>query len=111
MVTVLNGPVKLFRNVTRNGNHWLLFQLEGRRSNRMGLGAVIRVETPDGRVLSNHATTSTGYAASSDARVHFGLGPAREARRVEIRWPSGVRQSLENIPADQVVTVTEPTPR
>lgn len=108
VVTVLNGPLRLFHNVTRNGNHWLVFQLEGRRSNRMGLGAVIRVETADGRLLYNHATTSTGYAASSDPRVHFGLGTAASARSVEIRWPSGIRQVLENVPADRIVHVTEP---
>ncbi|MGC8760366.1 MAG: CRTAC1 family protein [Bryobacteraceae bacterium] len=108
VVTVLNGPVRLFHNVTRNGNHWLLFQLEGRSSNRMGLGAVIRVETADGRLLYNHATTSTGYAASSDPRVHFGLGAAASARRVEIRWPSGIRQVLENVAADRIVRITEP---
>jgi len=107
VVTVLNGQVKLFRNVTRNGNHWLLFQLEGRKSNRMGIGASIRVETAGGRALYNHATTSTGYAASSDPRVHFGLGQAASARRVEIRWPSGARQTLENVAADQVHLVAE----
>ncbi len=108
VVTVLNGEVKLFRNITRNQNHWLLLRLEGRRSNRMGLGAVVRVETASGRVLFNHATTSTGYAASSDPRVHFGLGADRQARRIEIRWPSGVRQVLENVAADRIVDFVEP---
>jgi hypothetical protein len=111
VVTVLNGPVKLFHNISPSGHHWLLFQLQGTRSNRMGLGAVIRVETPSGRVLYNHATTSTGYAASSDARVHFGLGRENLARRVEIRWPSGVRQTLTNVAADRIVPVIEPAPR
>lgn len=111
VVTVLNGPVKLFRNVTPNGNHWLLLRLEGRRSNRMGLGAAVRLDTPAGRTLHNHATTSTGYAASSDARVHFGLGKEASARRIEIRWPSGARQVLENVAADRVIPVSEPPQR
>lgn len=108
VVTVLNGQVKLFRNVTQNGNHWLLLRLEGTKSNRMGLGAVVRVETPEGRTLFNHAATSTGYAASSDARVHFGLGREPSARRIEIRWPSGVRQVIENAAVDRVLEVREP---
>jgi len=111
VVTVLNGSAKLFRNTTQSGNHWLLLQLEGRRSNRMGLGAVVRVETPAGRTLYNHATTSTGYAASSDARVHFGLSSETSARRIEIRWPSGAKQVLENVRADRVIQVPESAPR
>jgi hypothetical protein len=107
VVTVLNGEAKLFHNVTRNGNHWLMLRLEGRKSNRMGLGATVRVESAGGLALYNHATTSTGYAASSDARVHFGLGRGSVARRVEIRWPSGVRQVLENVRAGQILTVLE----
>lgn len=111
VVTVLNGPARLFRNVTPNRRHWLLLQLEGRKSNRLGLGAVVRVETPGGRVLFNHASTSTGYAASSDPRVHFGLGDEASARRIEIRWPSGARQVLENVRADRVLLVSEPSAR
>lgn len=111
VVTVLNGRAKLFHNITRNANHWLLLELEGRRSNRMGLGATVRVETAGGRILYNHATTSTGYAASSDARLHFGLGPSGEVLRVEIRWPSGVVQSLQNVAVDRILHVVEPAPR
>ncbi len=111
VVTVLNGEAKLFHNVTRNGNHWLTLRLEGRKSNRMGLGAAVRVETAGGLTLYNHATASTGYAASSDARVHFGMGRDAVARRVEVRWPSGARQVLENVRADQILTVPESLPR
>ena len=74
----------------------------------MGIGARIRVTTGDGRSQYNEATTSTGYAASSDPRVHFGLGRFPEAREIEIRWPSGIRQSLRDVWADRIVVVTEP---
>jgi hypothetical protein len=73
----------------------------------MGLGAQIRVTTDDGRKLYNEATTSTGYAASSDPRVHFGLGKSRVMREIEIRWPSGTRQLLHNVTVDRVLEVTE----
>lgn len=74
----------------------------------MGIGAQIRVTTADGRSQYNEATTSTGYAASSDPRVHFGLGRFPAAREIEIRWPSGIRQSLRDVQADRIVAVTEP---
>ena len=108
VVTALGGPVRVFRNVTPNQNHWILLKLVGTKSNRMGIGAQIRITTDDGRKQYNEATTSTGYAASSDPRVHFGLGPSKTVREIEIRWPSGVRQLLHDVAADRVVTVEEP---
>ena len=108
VVTALGGPVRVFRNVTETRNHWILLKLVGTKSNRMGIGAQIRVTTDDGRKLYNEATTSTGYAASSDPRVHFGLGGSRVIREIEIRWPSGTRQLLHDVTADRVVEVTEP---
>jgi len=108
VVTALGGPVRVFRNVTETRNHWILLNLVGTKSNRMGIGAQIRLTTDDGRKLYNEATTSTGYAASSDPRVHFGLGASRVIREIEIRWPSGTRQLLHDVTADRVVEVTEP---
>jgi hypothetical protein len=108
VVTSLGGPVRVLRNVTETHNHWVLLKLVGTKSNRMGIGAQIRITTDDGRKLYNEATTSTGYAASSDPRVHFGLGASRVIREVEIRWPSGTRQLLHDVTADRVVEVTEP---
>jgi hypothetical protein len=108
VVTSLRGQVRLFRNVTANGNHWIALALSGTRSNRMGIGARIRITLPDGSRQYNEATTSTGYAASSDVRVHFGLGAAQTLREIEIRWPSGVRQLLQNVAADRIIEVVEP---
>jgi hypothetical protein len=107
VVSVLNGPAKLYRNVTPNAGHWLAFKLQGTRSNRQGLGAVIRVTLPDGRVLTNHATTSVGYASSSEALVRFGLADQPRASRVEVRWPGGGPQVITDVPADRVVDVKE----
>ena len=108
VVNVLNGAAKVFHNTTRSGNHWLLLKLTGTRSNRMGIGARIRVTAVDGAVQYNHATTSTGYASSSDPRVHFGLGASRTAKEIQILWPSGVKQVLKDVAADRVLEVTEP---
>jgi hypothetical protein len=108
VVSVLNGPARIFHNTTHNGNHWIAFQLNGTRSNRMGIGAKIRLTTADGLSQYNHVTTSTGYASSSDPRVHFGLGTATAAKEVEIVWPSRIRQVLRDVSGDRVVPVTEP---
>lgn len=108
VVTALGAPVSVFRNVTDTRNHWLLLKLVGTKSNRMGLGAQVRITTDDGRLLYNEATTSTGYAASSDSRVHFGLGSSRVVKQIEIRWPSGTRQLLHDVNTDRILEVTEP---
>jgi hypothetical protein len=107
VVSVLNGKAKYFHNISQNGNHWLLLKLVGVKSNRMGLGARIRVTSEGGFTQYNHATTSTGYAASSDPRVHFGLGGAKVVKEIDILWPSGIHQTLHEVPADQILTITE----
>ena len=108
VVTVLNGPLKYFHNVSKNGNHWILLKLTGKKSNRMSLGAQIRVTTEDGKSQYNEATTAVGYACASDSRVHFGLGGSKTIREIDIRWPSGIHQVLNNVAADQIMTVEEP---
>jgi hypothetical protein len=102
VVTVRNGKAKYFHNIASNGNHWLPLKLVGVKSNRMGLGAQIGITAEDGSKQYNHATTAVGYARSSDARVHFGLGASKVVREIEIRRPSGIRQTLRNVPADQI---------
>jgi hypothetical protein len=74
----------------------------------MGIGARIRLTDESGLTQYNHVTTSTGFAASSDPRVHFGLGRASRIRELEIRWPSGIRQVLRDLAADRVIAIEEP---
>jgi hypothetical protein len=107
VVTVLNGSLKYFHNISKNSNHWIILKLVGKKSNRMGLGAKVRITGEDGRVQYNHATTAVGYACASDSRVHFGLGGARVVREIEITWPSGTRQVLRDVPSDQILKVEE----
>jgi hypothetical protein len=107
VVTVVNGPAKMFHNVSGGGAHWLAIRLRGRRSNRQGLGAVVHVHLPDGRELYNQATTAVGYASSSEAVVRFGLGSNRTAESVEVRWPGGGVQRLADVRGDRIVDVEE----
>ena len=108
VVSVLGGQVKLLHNVTESNNHWILLKLVGTKSNRMGIGAQIHITTEDGRSQWNEVTTSVGYASSSDSRVHFGLGANRSIKDMEIRWPSGIKQTLHDVSVDRVMTVEEP---
>jgi hypothetical protein len=102
LVGHLDGPPALLANRTRNGNHWIGFFLIGVQSNRNAIGALVKV---DGQSLEVRANSS--YLSSSDRRVHFGLGAAVRARQVEIRWPSGRTQKVENLAADAYYQIRE----
>jgi hypothetical protein len=106
VVNVLNGPPQLLMNRSDTQNHWILLKLIGTKSNRDGLGTKVKITTSHGSQF-NEATTAVGYSSSSDKRVHFGLGDATVIDKIELAWPSGVKQVLTNIKADQVLTVTE----
>jgi enediyne biosynthesis protein E4 len=108
VVTSLGQRPRILINHALSGNHWLLFDLRGTRSNRDAIGAQIKVTTASGRALYNHVATSVGFMSSSDRRVPFGLGNESSASSIEIRWPSGAVQTLGPTPSDQIVKVVEP---
>jgi enediyne biosynthesis protein E4 len=108
VVSVLGGPVKLLHNISETGNHWILLKLVGTKSNRMGIGAQVHITTEDGHSQWNEVTTAVGYASSSDSRVHFGLGKNEHIRSIEIRWPSGMIQTLHDLQVDHILTIEEP---
>jgi enediyne biosynthesis protein E4 len=108
VVTVLNGKARVLRNVTANENNWVAFTLIGAKSNRMAIGAQIKITTEDGKNQYDIVSTSAGYGASRDPRAHFGLGAFKTIKQVEIRWPSGERQILRDLPANRIHRVEEP---
>ena len=108
VVTSLNQKPRILLNSADNGNHWLLLRLTGHKSNRDAIGAKIKVTTPSGRTLYNHVTVSVGFMSSSDRRVHFGLGQETGVASIELRWPSGVVQTLTDVRADRILHVEEP---
>ncbi len=107
VVTALGSEAEIWMNRSPNSGHWLDIALQGSKSNRDGIGARIKVVSKRGEQY-NHMTTSVGYASSSYGPVHFGLGPDNRADLIEIHWPSGIVQSLQNVPADQILKVIEP---
>lgn len=108
VVSVLNGPAELFHNISETGNHWILLKLVGTKSNRMAIGAQIKLTAADGSKQWNEVTTAVGYASSSDPRVHFGLGKNTSIKEIDIRWPSGIHQVLRDVAVDQILQIEEP---
>ncbi|WP_232298919.1 CRTAC1 family protein [Granulicella tundricola] len=105
-VTVLNGSPEILMNHTVTQNHWLMLKLVGVKDNRDGLGTKVTITSSHGSQY-NQATTTVGYNSSSDKRVHFGLGDATVVDRIELSWPTGIKQVLTHVKADQILTVTE----
>jgi hypothetical protein len=102
-VVSLEGPTELWENISPGGNTWLRIRLIGEKSNRDGIGARIRIADQH-----NHMTSAVGYVSSSHGPVHFGTGQAKRLPQVEIRWPSGIEQVLEDVATNQVLVVREP---
>jgi len=110
VVTTNDGPLYVLHNATPTSNHWLILKLVGHRSNRDAIGAEVKVLT-GGTTQIATVTTASSYLSSSDKRVHFGLGTETVAATIEIRWPSGIRQTLKNVHADQILQIDEPSGR
>jgi len=102
VTSALGEPAELWVNETGGGNGWLRVELVGTRSNRDGIGAVVRVGAQ-----ADEMTTAVGYASSSHAGVHFGLGRAPKVD-IELTWPSGIVQRVNGVSANQVLRLTEP---
>ncbi len=110
LMTAMADRPFLLRNQGPSENHWLKLQLEGIRSNRDGFGSMVRV-TAGGRTTLHGCRASTTFLMQGDPRVHIGLGAATRADRIEIRWPSGLVQTLDHVAADQIVRIKEPANR
>jgi hypothetical protein len=106
LISTNHGPAYLFRNDGGNRNKWLTVRLVGTKSNRDGIGAVVRVESASGKQWST-VHSGGSYCSQSDLALTFGLGKDTAVTALEIEWPSGTKQRLANIAADQFVTVEE----
>ena len=110
VVTSLNERPRIMLNSADNGNHWLWLNLIGTYSCRDAIGATIKVTTESGRSLYNHVAISVGFMGSSDKRVHFGLGSESKVSFIEVHWPRGTKQTIQDVKADQFLTIREPPP-
>jgi hypothetical protein len=105
VVNAVDGPARLW-SAAPSGNHYLAVRLRGRRSNRDGFGARLRLLVGD-RWQAREARASDGYLSSNDPRVRFGLGARRGADHLIVLWPSGTRQTFDRLPADRVLLIDE----
>ena len=103
----LNSPCVFLRNNKGNQNNWLILKLTGSASNRDGIGARVKV-TSGGKTQTAQKKSTTGYLSQNDPRMHFGLAKNEIADRIEIIWPSGKLQTLENIKVNQILEIKEP---
>jgi hypothetical protein len=107
-VVVLNmdGPPQLLLNETGDHNHCVLLNLVGSKSNRMGVGA--KVTLTAGKLTQTDEVRAGGsYLSSNDPRLHFGLASEARIAEISIRWPSGTKDTMKDVPADFIYTITE----
>jgi len=109
LIVNLNEPPSLLRNDLKGGRHWLKVKLVGRSCNRSAIGARV-IARSGGRQQVQEVLAQSGFYSTDDRRLHFGLGTATHAD-LEIRWPGGPVQTLQQVKADQVLVVEQAAPR
>jgi enediyne biosynthesis protein E4 len=100
-------PPSLLKLAAKPAGNWVLLKLVGSRSNRSAIGARVRL-TAGGTVQTDEVRSGGSYASQSDLRLHFGLGSAEQIDKVEIAWPSGLREERTNLAVNRIHTLTEP---
>jgi hypothetical protein len=96
----------VLRNHGVAGRHWISLELAGVKSNRLAIGARIKI-VAGGVTQSDEIHSGGSYLSQNDLRVHFGLGSATKIESVEIHWPSGATETLRNLAADSFYAVLE----
>ena len=107
VMTENGGPAHLLRNQGGNRNNWIQVRLTGTVSNRDGIGALVTMKSGS-TTQRRYRRTGSSYLSQSDPRLFFGLGDSTSVDRLEVRWPSGAEQVLQNVPAGRLLVVTEP---
>ena len=102
----VGAPPSIFLNETHNSNHRVLMRLVGTRSNRAAIGARVTVTTATMKQM-DEVRGGGSYLSSNDQRLHFGLGSDKLIQKIEIQWPSGLKESIANVAADAIYTIVE----
>jgi len=105
-VVNLDDQGAFLRNNKGNENNWIILKLVGTESNRDAIGALVKISAGEKEQVGVRRST-TGYLSQNDARMHFGIGDAEKVDFVEIKWPSGKTQRVEDLDANQILTITE----
>ena len=106
-ISSLGRRAVLLRNTTARPGNWIILRAHGTKSNRHGIGATVRVQA--GTLTQvREFNSAASYLSANDVRLHVGVGAAKTIDRIDIVWPSGAKQSLENVAVNQVLSVKEP---
>ncbi len=105
-----NAAPSLLKAAVQAPGNWVLLKLTGVRSNRSAIGAKVRL-TAGGKTQIDEVRSGGSYISQSDFRLHFGLGRATKIDRVEIDWPSGIRQLQTGLPVNRIIELKEPSPQ
>ncbi|HMJ21488.1 MAG TPA: CRTAC1 family protein [Terriglobales bacterium] len=106
VVNNLDGPPSVLRNDGGNRNNWIMIKCVGTRSNRSAIGTRVKV-TSGGHSQIDEVMSASGYYSQNDLRLHFGLGRATQADVVDLSWPSGLKESFRNLPANHLFVLQE----
>ena len=106
LITTNHGPAYLYRNDGGNKNNFICVRAKGVKSNRDGIGAIVRVESAGGKQWSV-VRSGSSYASQSDLAITFGLAKDPTVTAIEVEWPSGAKDRVANVKANQFVTIEE----
>jgi enediyne biosynthesis protein E4 len=106
LITNNHGPARLLRNDGGNRNHWLTIDTVGTKSNRDGIGAIVRIESASGKQW-RMVRSGSSYCSQSDLALTFGLGQDPMVTAIEVEWPSGAKDRVTNVKPNQFLTITE----
>jgi len=106
IINNLDGPPTLLRNDGGNKNNWIMIKCIGTKSNRSAIGTRVKVTCGDHSQI-DEVMSGSSYYSQNDFRLHFGLGSATKVDRVDLTWPSGVKETFPNLPANRLIVVQE----
>ena len=106
VINNMNGTPNLLRNYAPTTNHSLTIQLDGNPPNRFAIGARVSVYVKERRMI-DEVRSGGSFCSQNDLRVHFGLGTATQADKIEVRWPDGSVETLKDVPGDQRILIRQ----
>ena len=106
IVNNLDGPPTLLRNDGGNKNNWIMIKCVGTKSNRSAIGTRVKITCGDHSQI-DEVMSGSSYYSQNDFRLHFGLGSASKVDRVDVAWPSGVKETFPNLPANRLIILQE----
>jgi hypothetical protein len=106
LVLNLNDRPCLYSNVSESEGNWIMIQLTGTKSNRDAIGSKLTI-TINGKSQTRWRMSNSGYLSQSDHRIHFGVGDNEKIDKIEIRWPTGKTETLNDVKVNQIIKIKE----